>query len=123
MGYMVHHSGLTTNVYHTARLWLSRVYGGLAIASVAGCAVFAAACGSSLATAAIMGRVAIPEMIKRQLRPGTGHRSGGRGRNHRLPHSAQHSAHFIRALTETSIGLLLIAGFIPGIVSALIYMA
>ena len=122
MGYMVHHSGLTTNVYHTARLWLSRVYGGLAIASVAGCAVFAAACGSSLATAAIMGRVAIPEMIKHNYDRGlaTGAVAAAGTIGSLIPPSIL--LILFGALTETSIGLLLIAGFIPGIVSALIYM-
>jgi C4-dicarboxylate transporter DctM subunit len=62
--------GLTTDIYRVARLWLSRVPGGLAIASVAGCAAFAAASGSSLATAAMMGKAAIPEMMRHKYNGG-----------------------------------------------------
>ena len=122
MGYLAHHAGLTTDVYHTARVWLSRVHGGLAIASVAGCAIFAAACGSSLATAAMMGRIAIPEMLRykydRGLAAGCVAAAGTIGSL--IPPSIL--LVLFGAMTETSIGLLLIAGFIPGVLSALIYM-
>lgn len=122
MGYLAHHAGLTRDIYHTARVWLSRVPGGLAIASVAGCAVFAAACGSSLATAAMMGRIAIPEMIEHKYDKGlsTGCVAAAGTIGSLIPPSILLILY--GALTETSIGRLLIAGFIPGIFSAFIYM-
>ncbi|KIX12611.1 TRAP transporter large permease [Dethiosulfatarculus sandiegensis] len=122
MGYLAHHAGLTKDVYHTARLWLSNIPGGLAIASVAGCAAFAAACGSSLATAAMMGRVSIPEMIRHKYDAGlaTGTVAAAGTIGSLIPPSIL--LILFGALTETSIGLLLIAGFIPGVLSALIYM-
>lgn len=122
MGYFTHHSGMTRNIYQTARLWLSRLPGGMAIASVAGCAVFAAACGSSLATAAMMGRIAIPEMIRynydKRLATGCVAAAGTLGSL--IPPSILLILYGV--MTETSIGPLLIAGFIPGILSAIIYM-
>ncbi len=122
MGYLAHHAGMTRSVYETARLWLSRLPGGMAIASVAGCAVFAAACGSSLATAALMGRIAIPEMLRykydRGLAAGCVAAAGTIGSL--IPPSILLILYGV--MTETSIGPLLIAGFIPGMLSALIYM-
>ena len=122
MGYMTFHAGLTTDIYRTARLWLSRVPGGLAIASVAGCAAFAAASGSSLATAAMMGKAAIPEMMRHRYHAGlaTGAVAAAGTIGSLIPPSILLILY--GAMTETSIGQLLIAGFIPGILSALIYM-
>ena len=62
MGYYAFYAGLTDDVFFTARQWVGHLPGGLAIASVFGCAGFAACTGASTASAAIMGRVAIPEM-------------------------------------------------------------
>lgn len=122
MGYLAHHAGMTRNVYETARVWLSRLPGGMAIASVAGCAVFAAACGSSLATAALMGRVAIPEMLRYHYNRGlaTGCVAAAGTIGSLIPPSILLILYGV--MTETSIGPLLIAGFIPGVLSALIYM-
>ena len=122
MGYMTFHAGLTTDIYRTARLWLSRVPGGLAIASVAGCAAFAAASGSSLATAAMMGKAAIPEMMRHKYNAGlaTGAVAAAGTIGSLIPPSILLILY--GAMTETSIGQLLIAGFIPGILSAFIYM-
>jgi C4-dicarboxylate transporter DctM subunit len=122
MGYLAHHAGLTKDVYRAARFWLSRVPGGLAIASVAGCAAFAAASGSSLATAAMMGKVAIPEMLEHKYDKGLA--SGAVAAAGTIGSLIPPSILLILygALTETSIGRLLIAGIIPGILSALVYM-
>lgn len=64
MGFLCFHAGLTTGLFRAARLWLSRLPGGLAIASIFGAAGFAAVTGSSVACAAAMGRIAIPEMMR-----------------------------------------------------------
>ncbi len=64
MGFLCFHAGLTKGLFNAARLWLSRLPGGLAIASIFGAAGFAAVTGSSVACAAAMGRIAIPEMMR-----------------------------------------------------------
>lgn len=64
MGYVAHHAQLTQGLFRTAKLWLSGLPGGLAIATVFGSAGFSALTGSSVACAAAMGRIAVPEMVK-----------------------------------------------------------
>jgi len=64
MGFVCYRCGLTSGLFNAARLWLSRLPGGLAIASVFGCSGFAAVTGSSVACAAAMGKVAVPEMVR-----------------------------------------------------------
>lgn len=64
MGFVCYRCGLTGGLFNAARLWLSRLPGGLAIAAVFGCSGFAAVTGSSVACAAAMGKVAVPEMIR-----------------------------------------------------------
>ena len=64
MGYICFSADLTRGLFDAARLWLSRLPGGLAIASVFGCSGFAAVTGSSVACAAAMGKVAVPEMLR-----------------------------------------------------------
>jgi tripartite ATP-independent transporter DctM subunit len=64
MGFLGYHAGLTTSLFDFAKLLLGRLPGGLAVASVFGCTGFAAVCGSSVACAAAMGRIAIPEMVR-----------------------------------------------------------
>ena len=70
MGSVAHHSGISGDLFAAARLWLARLPGGLAIAANIACAGFSAASGSSLATAAAMGRLAIPEMLRYRYDPG-----------------------------------------------------
>jgi len=64
MGYLAYHTGITAGLFEAARVWLSRLPGGLAVASIFGASGFAAVTGSSVATAAAMGRIAVPEMMK-----------------------------------------------------------
>lgn len=64
MGFFCYHAGLTTGLFEAARKWLSVLPGGLAIASVFGSAGFAAVTGSSVACAAAMGKIAVPEMMR-----------------------------------------------------------
>ncbi len=70
MGFFCYHAGLTTGLFKAARMWLSALPGGLAVAGVLGCAGFAAVTGSSIACAAAMGRIAAPEMLKYRYDPG-----------------------------------------------------
>lgn len=122
MGYAAFHAGFTRDIYYAARVWLSRLYGGLAMASVAGCAMFAAVSGSSLATAAAMGKLAVPEMLRYKYDKGlaTGVVAAAGTLGSLIPPSILMVLYGI--FTEQSIGQLLLAGFIPGILSAVIYM-
>lgn len=70
LGYVCYHAQLTQGLFRAARLWLSAVPGGLAVASIFGTTGFAAVCGSSVACSAAMGRVAVPEMISHKYNPG-----------------------------------------------------
>ena len=122
MGYVAFHAGFTQDIYYAARVWLSRLYGGLAMASVAGCAMFAAVSGSSLATAAAMGKLAVPEMLRYKYDPGlaAGVVAASGTLGSLIPPSILMILYGI--FTEVSIGKLLLAGFIPGVMSAAIYM-
>lgn len=69
MGYVCYHAGLTRGLFDACRAWLSRLPGGVAVAAVFGAAGFAATTGSSIACAAAMGRISIPEMIRMKYDP------------------------------------------------------
>lgn len=69
MGFVAYHAGLTGGLFAAAKAILGRFPGGLAIASIFACSGFAAVSGSSLACAAAMGRIAIPEMVRTGYRP------------------------------------------------------
>lgn len=69
LGFIAFHTGLTQGLFKAARLWLSALPGGLAIAAVFGASGFAAVSGSSVACSATMGRIAIPEMLKAKYHP------------------------------------------------------
>ena len=121
MGYFAYFAGLTRDLFDTARQWVGHLPGGLAIAAVLGCAGFAACSGSSTASAAVMGKVVIPEMRGHGYEPklAAGVVAAGGTLANLIPPSLVIVIYGI--ITEESIGALLIAGFIPGIVSALIY--
>ncbi|GAA6200839.1 TRAP transporter large permease [Aquicoccus sp. SU-CL01552] len=70
MGYVCYHGGMTRALFAAARSWLGALPGGLAIASVFGAGGFAAVTGSSVACAAAMGRIAVPEMTRAGYDPG-----------------------------------------------------
>src|SRR5690606_37437413 len=69
LGHVAHKAGITTEIYETARVWLVRLPGGVAIASVAGCGGFSAISGSSIACASTMGRICTPEMLRLNYDP------------------------------------------------------
>ncbi|MEQ9125698.1 MAG: TRAP transporter large permease subunit, partial [Alphaproteobacteria bacterium] len=64
MGFICYHAELTKGLFRLARAWLSFMPGGLAVASIGAAAGFSAVTGSSVACAAAMGRIAVPEMLK-----------------------------------------------------------
>ncbi len=122
MGYMVSETGATTEFYYAARQWLGRLPGGLAMATIAGAAAFAACTGSSAATAALFGTIAYPEMIKqgysRALALGSVCCSAPLAVM--IPPSALLVIYAIMA--QTSISKQLMAGFLPGILTTICYM-
>ena len=69
MGFLCFHTGITRGLFEAARIWLVRLPGGLAIATVFGASGFAAVTGSSVACAAAMGRIAVPEMMRQRYDP------------------------------------------------------
>jgi len=121
MGYFAYYAGLTRDIYTTARAWVGHLPGGLAIATTFGCAAFGAASGASTAAAAVFGKIAVPEMDRygydRRLSVGVVAASGTLAAL--IPPSALIIVYAI--LAEQSVGKLLIAGIIPGIISAIIY--
>lgn len=121
MGTIAYHSGLTNSLYRATRLWLSRLPGGLAVASTAACALFAAASGSSVATASAMGQITIPEMLRYKYDKGlaTGCVAAAGTLGSLIPPSILMIVYAIFA--EVSIGKMLIAGILPGILSAVVF--
>lgn len=115
MGEFAFFSGLSQELYSTAYKWLGHLPGGLAMATIAGCAGFAAICGSSPATAATFGAVALPEMKRYNYDSGlaTGSIAAGGTLGILIPPSIIFVIYGI--LTEQSIGKLLIAGIFPGL--------
>lgn len=122
MGSLALAAGIGRKVYQVAYVVMGELRGGLAIASIAACAIFGAVCGSAVATAATIGKVAIPEMKRYKysdaLATGTVAASGGLGIL--IPPSGTFILYGI--LTEQSIGKLFISGIIPGILLAILFM-
>ncbi|MEJ2725691.1 MAG: TRAP transporter large permease [Deltaproteobacteria bacterium] len=120
MAEVVQFSGVGDDIYTAAHDWLSWLPGGLAISSIATCTGFAAISGSSPATAATVGLVSIPEMIKRGYRRelAVGSIAVGGTLGILIPPSITMIIYGV--ITEVSIGKLFIAGIIPGIILSLI---
>lgn len=109
-------SGMGYELFEFAHRWIGRLPGALATASVVGCAGFAALSGSSVATAAAIGGVAIPEMISRGYNPrlAFGAVAAGGTMGILIPPSLQFIMYGV--LSETNIGALFMAGVIPGVI-------
>jgi tripartite ATP-independent transporter DctM subunit len=118
MGFFAYYAGITRDLYWAARQWLGHLPGGLAIATIIGCAGFAAACGASTASAAVMGRVALPELKKYGYddKVSTGCVAAGGTMAIMIPPSVLMVIYGF--IAEESIGALLLAGILPGILQA-----
>lgn len=122
MGELAAICGLSQGIFDVADKWLRRLPGGLGLATIGACSGFAAICGSSVATAATLGRVALPEMDRygygTQFSTGTVAAGGTLG--FLIPPSIGFVVYGI--LTEQSIGKLLISGFLPGFLLSTAYV-
>ncbi|GAA6164069.1 TRAP transporter permease [Pelagimonas sp. KU-00592-HH] len=123
IGYLAYYAGLTKALFEAAKRWLAWVPGGLAVSTVFATAGFAAVSGASVATSAVFARIAIPEMLKigynKQFAAGVV--AAGGTLASLIPPSAILVIYAI--IVEQDVGKLLLAGFVPGAFSAVIYGA
>jgi tripartite ATP-independent transporter DctM subunit len=121
IGYLAYYAGLTKALFEAAERWVGWLPGGLAVSTVFATAGFAAVSGASVATSAVFARIAIPEMLKvgYDKRFAAGVVAAGGTLASLIPPSAILVIYAI--IVEQDVGKLLLAGFIPGAFSALIY--
>ncbi|MEZ5653928.1 MAG: TRAP transporter large permease [Burkholderiaceae bacterium] len=121
MGHLAFSAGLSSRAYTAARSWVGHVPGGLAMATVYGCAGFATVSGSSVATAATMAKVAVPEMLNAgySARLAAGCVAAGGTLGVLIPPSGILVIYSIA--TGVSLSELLIAAVVPGVLTALLY--
>jgi len=122
MGNFGYHAGLTQAVYDVSHKWLSRLRGGLGLTTILACGLFSACCGSSVATAATMGTVAVPEMERHgyDSKLACGVVAAGGTLGIMIPPSILLVIY--AAITGVSAGHMLIAGIIPGVIDMTICM-
>ena len=122
MGNLAGISGMSRDLYGAAYAWFGHLRGGLACATIAACAGFAALSGSSVASAITMGRVALPEMRRYNYHPrlATGCIAAGGTLGILIPPSTGFVIYAI--LTEESIGRLFLAGVLPGLLLTGLFM-
>ncbi|MBR9765514.1 MAG: TRAP transporter large permease [Rhodobacteraceae bacterium] len=123
IGYLAYYAGLTRALFEAAKRWVGWLPGGLAVSTVFATAGFAAVSGASVATSAVFARIAIPEMLKLNYdkRFAAGVVAAGGTLASLIPPSAILVIYAI--IVEQDVGKLLLAGFIPGAFSALVYGA
>ncbi|WP_281825361.1 TRAP transporter large permease [Jannaschia rubra] len=121
IGYLAYYAGLTRYLFEAAKRWIGWTPGGMGVATVFATAGFAAVSGASVATSAVFARIAIPEMLKLgyDKRFAAGVVAAGGTLASLIPPSAILVIYAI--IVEQSVGKLLLAGFLPGAVSAVIY--
>jgi tripartite ATP-independent transporter DctM subunit len=122
MGHFAARAGITTALFRAAAAWIGHYRGGLAMAAVGGCAAFGTVSGSSLATAAMMGQVALPELRRYQYSGAlaTGTLAAGGTLGILIPPSIVLIIYAI--IVEANIVELFQAGFLPGLLATLGYM-
>ncbi len=122
MGAFATAAGMSRELFRAGNAWLGHLRGGLAMAAIAACAGFAAINGSSVATAATMSNVALPEMRKAGYNPGTaaGVIAAGGTLGIMIPPSVIFALYGL--MTEQDIGKLFMAGILPGLLAVILYM-
>lgn len=123
IGYLAYYAGLTKALFEAAKRWVGWLPGGLAVSTVFATAGFAAVSGASVATSAVFARIAIPEMLKigYDKRFAAGVVAAGGTLASLIPPSAILVIYAI--IVEQDVGRLLLAGFLPGMFSAVVYAA
>ncbi|MEK9734457.1 MAG: TRAP transporter large permease [Paracoccaceae bacterium] len=121
IGYLAYYARLTVALFEAAKRWIAWVPGGLAVSTVFATAGFAAVSGASVATAAVFARIAIPEMLKigYNKKFAAGVVAAGGTLASLIPPSAILVIYAI--IVEQDVGKLLLAGFVPGAFSAVVY--
>jgi tripartite ATP-independent transporter DctM subunit len=121
LGSAIGASAAGRDIYESLHRWLDRLPGGLVIANILACGLFAAICGSSPATAAAIGKPGVPEMIRRGVPPAlaTGSICAGGTLGILIPPSITMILYGLA--TETSIGRLFLAGVVPGILLVVLF--
>ena len=122
MGLFVSRGGLSRELYRASYAFLGHFRGGLAMATIVACAGFSAICGSSLATAATMSKVAMPQMRKYGYKDGLSTASIAAGGTLGILIPPSVILVIYGLLTETSIGKLFVAGIVPGLLGVLLYL-
>ena len=122
MGVLARNSGISAELFAACRTWFGAVRGGLGLATIGACAGFAAVCGSSVATAATMAKIAVPEMVRAGYSPryAAGSVAAGGTLGILIPPSVPLMIYGI--ISETDIGMLFMAGILPGILATALYM-
>lgn len=122
MGTFAATSGMSAELYKASHAWVGHRRGGLAMATIMACGGFAAICGSSVASAATLGRVALPEMQRYGYRQtlATGTIAAGGTLGILIPPSVVLAIYGI--ITEQDIALLFMAGLIPGLLAVALYL-
>ena len=122
MGVFAAHGGLSRSLYNMVASLVGHWRGGLAVSTIGASAIFGAVCGSSIATAATIGRIAMPEMRRLGYDDSLASASVAAGGTLgiMIPPSIMFVVYGL--MTETSIGELFIAGILPGIVGTVLYM-
>jgi C4-dicarboxylate transporter DctM subunit len=122
MGTIVASAGISRDLFKSAYTWVGEQRGGLAMATILACAGFGAACGSSVAEAATMGKVVEPEMRRYKYDPSLAAGSVACGGTLAILIPPSMGFIMYALLTEQSIGRLFVAGIFPGILEAIFYL-
>ena len=123
MGFICYHARLTEGLFAAARVWLARLPGGLAVASIFGCGGFAAVAGSSVACSAAMGKIAVPEMTRHNYAPSlaTGAVAAGGTIGALIPPSLIMILYSVMA--QVPVSKLFLGGLVVGLVTVAFYVA
>jgi len=122
MGNLASRAGLSQELFRAANAWLGWARGGVAMSAIVACAGFGAVCGSSLATASTMGKVALPELEKYKYQPSlaTGTLAAGGVLGILIPPSVVLVIYAI--LVEANIVTMFMAAFVPGIIAVILFL-